>query len=46
MALDVYIRLVGIHAGTAARKPANFIAHRILNFEGDETETLERALDG
>ena len=40
MALDVYIRLAGIYAGTAARQAADFIAYRVFDFEGNETETL------
>src|SRR5918996_2201340 len=44
MALDRNIRLTGIHAGPAPRKSADFIAHRIFNFESDEIETGERTL--
>src|SRR5436305_1641093 len=31
----------GFHAGTAAREPANSIAHCVLDFEGNEVETRE-----
>src|SRR5262249_55047731 len=46
MALDRNIGLAGVHAGPAARKPADFVAHRILNSERYEIETGKRTLDG
>ena len=39
MPLDGDIGLAGVHAWTAAREPADFIAHRIFDFEGGEIET-------
>ena len=46
MTLDGDIGLPRVHTGTAARKPADLIAHRVFDLEGDEIETLERAPDG
>jgi len=46
IALDAYIGPPGVHAGTAARELAEFIAHRVLNFEGHKAETPERAPGG
>src|SRR4029434_193056 len=35
----------GIHARAAARDPADFVAHRVLNFKSHELETGKRTLD-
>src|SRR4029450_6235705 len=45
MALDRDIGLAGIHARAAARDPADFVAHRVLNFKSHELETGKRTLD-
>src|SRR5215813_420616 len=45
MAVDRNIGLAGIHAGPLARQSANFVAHRVLNFERYEIETGKRTLD-
>src|SRR5262245_5431141 len=45
MALNRNIGLAGIHAGPASRQPADFVAHRVLNFERHEIETGKRTLD-
>src|SRR5262245_405636 len=45
MALDRDIGLAGIHARAAARDPADFVAHRVLNFKSHELETGKRTFD-
>ena len=45
MALNRNIGLAGIHARAASREPADFVAHRVLDFERHEIETGKRTLD-